>query len=98
MAPSCAVCGHVFRREAGAQTGSMYVTATVTQVFAVLLIGVVWLTSDLSTGWAIALCVPPVLAFCFLFLPYSQAFWVGVEYLSDLHNGEAWVKLRRSAP
>ena len=39
VAPSCAVCGHVFRREAGAQTGSMYVTATVTQVFAVLLIG-----------------------------------------------------------
>ncbi len=95
VAPECAECGLVFRREQGSQTGSMYVSAAVTEIFAALLILVVVALTDWSTATRIAVGVPLVLAFCFLFLPYSQSLWVAVEYGTDLHNGEEWARPRR---
>lgn len=86
----CAVCGLVFRREQGAQTGSMYLSAAVTQVFAALVIAVVWIGTDWSVALSIAVALPIVGAFCFAFLPYSQALWVAVEYRTDVINAEPW--------
>jgi len=91
---SCSVCGLVFRREQGAQTGSMYLTAAVTQVFAALLIGLAWIFTDWTVSVFLAVSLPLALVFCFAFLPVSQAFWCGVEYVTDVHNGEDWARPR----
>lgn len=92
---ACEGCGLVYRREQGAQTGSMYLTAAVTEVFAAVLIGVLWIAFDWSVARYLAVSVPLVLAFCVAFLPVSQSIWVGVEYLTDLGNREPWAQLRR---
>jgi len=92
---ACASCGLVFRREQGAQTGSMYVTAAVGELFAVLVIGLLWWLFDWSTLRFVLTAVPIVAVFCALFLPVSQALWVGVEYVTDLESREPWARLRR---
>ena len=94
VAERCAECGLVFRREEGALTGSMYLTAVVSQVFAVLLILLVRTLTDWSVALSIGVSVPLVLAFCYLSLPFAQTFWVGVEYSTDVANGEDWVDPR----
>lgn len=91
---SCPVCGLVYRREHGAQTGSMYLSAAVTQLFAALVIALVWTLTDWSAGVSIAASLPLVGAFCAFFLPYSQAIWVAVEYVTDAVNREEWVEPR----
>ena len=75
-------------------TGSMYATAIVTEVFAAILILGAWFLTDWSTGTFIAVALPVVLIFSALALPLCQAFWVGVEYLTDVGNGESWVEPR----
>jgi uncharacterized protein (DUF983 family) len=92
---TCASCGLVYRREQGAQTGSMYLTAAVTEVFAAILIGVLWIAFDWSVARYLAVSVPLVLVFCVGFLPVAQAIWVGVEYQTDLSNSEPWARLQR---
>jgi uncharacterized protein (DUF983 family) len=90
----CEHCGLVYRREDGAELGSMYLSATASQMFA----GAVFLAVFLATDWtpAIGLCVgaPIVLAFCYGFLPMSMALWTAVEYLTDVSCGEWWAKPR----
>jgi len=75
-------------------TGSMYATAVVSEVFAALLIGLAWVFTDWGTATFIAVALPLVLVFSALILPLCQAFWVGVEYLTDVVNGESWVEPR----
>ena len=90
LADDCGTCGLRFRREAGAQTGSMYVSAAVTELFAAAVsIGLFCLTDfDLKTGLLVG--TPVVLGFCYAFLPVSMALWVAVEYSTDVSNREAW--------
>ena len=90
----CGTCELVLRREQGAQTGSMYVTAAVGQLFACALIWIAWLFTSWSPAVFFTVAVPLVLAFCALLLPFSQAFWVAVEYVTDAVNREAWVQPR----
>ncbi len=89
---ACPACAHVLRREQGAQTGSMYLTAAVNQVFAALLILSIWLCSDWSIPVALAISVPVVLIFCVAFLPFSQSLWAGIEYVTDCINAEPWIR------
>lgn len=92
---NCAVCGLQFRREAGAQTGAMYLTATVTEIFAAALaLGLFFLT-DLATPVALALGVAIVLAFSYVVLPRAMAVWTAVEYSTDVSNAERWATPRR---
>lgn len=92
---SCSVCGLVFRREAGAQTGAMYLTATLTEIFAAALaLGLFFLT-DLDTPTALALGVAVVLAFSYFVLPRAMALWTAVEYATDVSNAERWASPRR---
>ena len=88
---SCPECALVYRREPGGMTGSMYVSAAVTQVFAALLILAIVVGTDWSTRLQLAVSVPLAVLFCALCLPLSMAFWVAVEYATDVGNGEAWV-------
>lgn len=94
VAPQCKRCALVFRREPGAQTGSMYLTAAVSEVFAAVLIFVFWWQFDWTPLVFVLVTAPLVLAFCAAFLPVSQALWVGVEYATDLESQEPWVELR----
>jgi uncharacterized protein (DUF983 family) len=91
---SCPVCGLVYRREQGAQTGAMYLTAAVNQLFAVAVMAAFWFFSDWGVAASLAVAVPVVLGFSVLFLPYSMALWVAVEYWTDVKNGERWVSPR----
>jgi uncharacterized protein (DUF983 family) len=94
LAASCPECALVYRREPGAQTGSMYLTAVASELFAALLIGLGWWLLDWSTACFVLVSAPLVLLFCAGFLPLAQALWVGVEYTTDLANGEPWARLR----
>ena len=94
LAERCGECELRFRREPGAQTGSMYLAAAVTEVFAVLLAGGIFVFARWSVALSLAVSVPLVLGFCLWFLPLSQSIWSGVEYLTDLHNREEWVHPR----
>lgn len=94
LAERCTDCGLVFRREAGSQTGSMYLTAVAGELFAVLVLGLAWWLFDWSTARFLLVLVPLVLAFTVAFLPLSQALWVGVEYTTDLEGREPWVEWR----
>ena len=94
LAGTCARCGLVFRREQGAQTGTMYLTAIASEVFAAGLIFLSWWCFDWSVATFVLVLTPIVLVFCALVLPLAQGFWVAVEYLTDLRDGEPWARLR----
>lgn len=72
----------------------MYMTAAAGEVFAALLIFVFWWLFDWTTLRFVLVTAPLVVVFCALFLPVSQALWVGVEYATDLEGGEPWAELR----
>ncbi|MCB9916358.1 MAG: DUF983 domain-containing protein [Planctomycetes bacterium] len=92
LAKSCDACGLVYRREEGAQTGSMYLCAAVTEVFAALLCVLVFVSTSWSAWTSIAVSLPIVLLFSFWFLPKSMALWVAVEFASDVANREPWTR------
>jgi uncharacterized protein (DUF983 family) len=88
LAPTCPACGLAFRREQGAATGSMYVSAAVTELFAATVaLGLFWLT-DWSVATGLAVGAPLVACFCYAFLPVAIAFWTAVEYATDVAGGE----------
>ena len=69
-------------------TGQMYLTAIITEIFAVLLVFAVFFLTDLDTLPSIALGLPLVVLFSYLVLPISMRIWVAVEYVTD-RVGEA---------
>lgn len=91
---SCSVCGLVYRREQGAQTGSMYLTAAVNQAFAVVVLAVLWFFVDWSVPVSLAVGMSVVAVFSVFFLPYSMGLWVAIEYWTDVKNEESWVSPR----
>lgn len=88
---ACASCGLVFRREPGALTGQMYLSAAVTQIFAAALAVGLFLLTDWSTALALAVGIPLAAAFSYAFLPYAMALWVAVEFMTDVGNRDPWV-------
>jgi uncharacterized protein (DUF983 family) len=94
LAERCGACALVFRREAGAQTGSMYLTAIASELVAVLLVFLLWWRFDWTPLVFVLVTAPLVLLASVLLLPLAQAVWVGVEYLTDLGGGEPWARLR----
>jgi uncharacterized protein (DUF983 family) len=90
----CGECGLVYRRESGSQTGSMYLSAAVTELFAALVALALFFATDWSKTVALTVGVAVVLAFSYLFLPISMAAWVAVEYATDFSNGESWAQPR----
>ena len=53
-----------------------------------------WILTDWSVPVFLAVAVPTVALFCVFFLPRSQALWVGIEYATDVANGEEWARPR----
>jgi len=91
---SCPHCGLLYRREQGALTGTMYMTAAVGEVFAAALIFLFWYAFEWTTLEFVLVTTPLAFLFCTLFLPVAQAVWVGVEYATDLQSREPWVDWR----
>lgn len=90
----CSNCGLVYRREQGSMTGSMYLSAAVTEIFAAgVALGLFFLT-DLTLTAMLVIGFALVIAFCAWFLPHSKAIWVAVEYATDVGNDEDWVDPR----
>jgi uncharacterized protein (DUF983 family) len=87
---ACGACGLVYRREQGAMTGQMYLSAAVTEVLAGALVLVVFFATDWSAATALWVSVPLVLAFSYWFLPKAMALWVAVEFMTDLANRDPW--------
>ena len=90
----CAVCELRYRREHGAMTGAMYLSAVITEVLAALLCVALFLLTDWSVSTGLMVGIPIVIAFAFFSYPKTVALWVAVEYWTDLKNGEPWTKLR----
>jgi uncharacterized protein (DUF983 family) len=91
----CSACGLVYRREPGAELGSMVLGTTVTQVFGALFVLAVFFGTSWSPLTGLAVGMPLVMTFCYAFQPYSMGLWVGVEYLHDVGNHEWWARPRR---
>jgi uncharacterized protein (DUF983 family) len=89
--PACAACGLVYRREQGAMTGSMYLSAVATELLAAALVLGIFFATDWSPALSLAVSVPIVLVFSAWWLPRSIGLWVAVEYLTDVGNREPWV-------
>lgn len=87
---ACARCGLVYRREPGAMTGQMYLSAAVTEVLAGGLVLLVFFATDWGVVTSLAVTVPVVVAFSYWFLPKAMALWVAVEFLTDLSNRDPW--------
>jgi uncharacterized protein (DUF983 family) len=88
----CSECDLVYRREAGAMTGQMYLSAVVTEFFAVgLVLGVFFLT-DWGPALSIAVGVPLVILFSYWVLPKMISLWVAIEFMTDLSNREPWLQ------
>ena len=81
----CESCGLVFRKDGG-MTGQMYVSAAVTEVFALAILVVIYLATDWSTAVSLTVGLSLVVVFSYWLLPRSMAFWVGVEYATDTAN------------
>jgi uncharacterized protein (DUF983 family) len=95
MHEACEVCGLIYRREMGAQTGSMYLSAAITNVFAALVAVGLFLLTDLSVPAGLSVGVPLVLVFCYTVLPYTMSLWAAIDYTTDVHNVETWAQPRR---
>ena len=91
---SCAACELRYRREHGAMTGAMYLSAVITEVLAAALCVALFLFTDWSVPTGLMVGIPLVVAFAIMSYPKMIAPWVAVEYWTDLKNGEAWVKPR----
>lgn len=92
--PACPACGLVYRRESGAMTGSMYLSAVVTEIFAAVLALVLFFATDWSTPVALTVGLSLVLVFSYVWLPRAIALWVATEYATDVANGESWTRPR----
>ncbi len=88
---ACPGCGLVTRREEGAWTGQMYLSAAVTQIVAVVVMLVVFFTTDWPLWVSLSVMLPIVIAFCYWSLPRFMSTWVAVEYLTDRANQEPWI-------
>lgn len=67
-------------------TGQMYLSAAITELFAVLLIAVIWVGTDWSPMLSLAVSIPVVIVFSYAFLPKAMALWVAIEFLTDVGN------------
>jgi uncharacterized protein (DUF983 family) len=90
----CEVCGLVYRRERGAELGSMYLLATASQLFAALIFFAFAFWTDWGSAVSILIGLPLVVAFCYLVLPWSMGIWTAVDYLTDVGNREWWAQPR----
>lgn len=90
----CNHCGLIYRREDGAELGAMYLSATVSQLFAAAVFVLMWVFTDWNTTQGLAVGTPIVLLFCYTFLPLSMALWTAIEYLTDVANREWWARPR----
>ena len=82
----------IYRREQGAMTGQMYLSAAVTEIAAALLVLAVFFLTDWGPWQSIAICTPLILGFCYLSLPRFMALWVAVEWMTDIANREPWTR------
>ena len=89
---ACPDCGLVSRREDGAMTGQMYLSAALTQLPAVVLMVLVFLFTDWSLPVALAVMLPLVIALSYWTLPRCMSTWVAIEYLTDRGNREHWTR------
>ena len=67
-------------------------SAAITELFAALLIVVVFLFTDWSPWTSVAVGLPAVAVFAYWSLPRFSALWVAIEYLTDRGNQEPWTR------
>jgi uncharacterized protein (DUF983 family) len=89
---ACAACGLVFRREQGAMTGSMYLSAVATEILAAVLVLAIFFATDWTPALSLAVSVPVVIVFSVWWLPRAIGLWAAIEYLTDVANREPWTR------
>jgi uncharacterized protein (DUF983 family) len=91
----CPHCALQFRREAGSQTGAMYFSAVVTEIFAMAVALSLFFFTDWSKPVALSLGTLVVIGFSYAFLPIAMSMWTAIEYTVDVSNDERWAQPRR---
>jgi len=90
----CESCDLIYRREHGAMTGAMYISAVITEVLAALVCVGMFLLTDWSVRTGLLVGAPVVILFAYITYPRAIALWVAVEYWTDLKNGAPWARPR----
>ena len=88
---SCTECGLVYRREQGAMTGHLYLSAVITQIFVAILIGVLFIFTDWDKTTSFAVGFTALGLFWWWSAPKSAGLWVAIEFMTDVGNREDWV-------
>jgi uncharacterized protein (DUF983 family) len=91
----CFTCGLIYRREPGAELGSMYLSTMISPLFAALVFTLIWIFTDWNLALSLFVSLPLVVGFSYGFLPYAMGLWTALEYLTDVANGEWWAQPRR---
>ena len=66
----------------------MYLVAILSQLFAVLMLAILWLATDWRAGVKVAVALPLIAVFSLVALSVSKGIWVAVEYLTDVYTGK----------
>ena len=90
LAERCTNCDLVYRREQGAMTGQLYLASVITQLFAAVLIGIVFIFTDWEASTSIPLALAILALFSWWMLPKSMGLWVAIEFMTDVGNRETW--------
>lgn len=92
LVEQCDACGLLMRREAGAMTGQMYLSAVITEIAAAVMVLAIFFLTDWSPLTSIAVGLPLIVIFSYLVMPRSMALWVAVEFMTDVANRETWTQ------
>ena len=91
----CEHCGLIYRREHGAELGSMTLVAILTELIAAALILAIWWGTDWGVWASLGVSVPLIVLMSYALVPWCMALWVCVDYVTDVFNGEWWAGPRR---
>lgn len=80
---ACSSCEMPYRREQGAMTGQMVLSAVLTEIFAVLVSLALFFLTDLDRSQGLLIGVPTVVGFSYWCLPRMMAAWVAIEFFTD---------------
>ncbi len=86
----CSSCALVYRREQGGMTGQLYLTAVISQIFAAIMIGAMFLFTDWPPAVSIPIGIAILAVFGYWLLPKTIGLWVCVEFMTDVGNRESW--------
>lgn len=92
LAKQCGSCSLVYRREQGGMTGQLYLAAVITQIFAAIVVGIIFIFTDWGPAVSIPIGLTLLALFGYWLFPKTVGLWVCIEFMTDVGNRESWVQ------